>query len=485
MDHAARLRGTGLTRKRNSDVGDRLGYRWIFRGISGNQVTKVLSFPSEESAEVFAIASRRHRSLVKRSEPLDVETQLWLKTLPSAVKMKLIEGGLLSEFDRVAAPEITCEQVADWYIKFVETRRTIAATTVASKKRSAEYFATVMNSRKIADLHEGHGNQLATALYAGKGFIRERFAGAKLRKMRVLHDLEYDLGESDVRLNLRAQSSVGKHLERIAECFKIAHRNRIIDTNPWSNLERHEQEQRETWHIEPWMMEELFKLTADKPEQTVVLALARYAGIRMQSELSNLRWGHVSFDDEIPSILIHSSKNRHKYPTRTVPMHFGLQSILLRCRPSGFGSDDFVVARESYRQKGGTACASWLKKLVRRAGIQQWPGIWQSFRVSCEHDMRDIEGVNQRQVDHWIGHSEKTYTKHYFKFSRRAAAASQCAEAAARAVRLRAELAEVEAELARAESSVAMVAQAGQMRPDDSGRGREGQDRGRVCLPHE
>lgn len=54
-----------------------------------------------------------------------------------------------------------------------------------------------------------------------------------------------------------------------------------------------------------------------------------------------------------------------------------------------------------------------LLKLIRRAGLQPWPKLWQNLRASCETDLMRDHPIHA--VTSWIGNTPTVALKHYIQ----------------------------------------------------------------------
>lgn len=126
------------------------------------------------------------------------------------------------------------------------------------------------------------------------------------------------------------------------------------------------------------------------PELRLVLALARWCGLRCPSEPAALCVSDV--DLARGRLTVRSSKTG---AVRVVPIAPGVAPLLASFRPLGPGSH--------YRAQASRA--------VRRAGLEPWPRIFHNLRSSCAVDWS--ERFPAHVVAGWMGHSLRVCERHY------------------------------------------------------------------------
>ena len=144
----------------------------------------------------------------------------------------------------------------------------------------------------------------------------------------------------------------------------------------------------------------------NSPKQRLIVALGRYAGLRIPSELTGLLWSEVNW--ERGRFLVHSPKTEGKGKSqRIVPIFTYLYPYL---------SDAFEVAPvgidrifpEIHEIK---SMGSFISKLATRAGITLWEKPFVNMRASCATDLADT--FPSHICAEWLGHTEQIADKHY------------------------------------------------------------------------
>ena len=160
-------------------------------------------------------------------------------------------------------------------------------------------------------------------------------------------------------------------------------------------------------------------IAVGNPAWRIMLALARHAGLRCPSEVLSLRWADVNW--EAGRMTVPSCKTEHLpgKAYRVVPIFAAL-------RPHPDEAWELAADGAEYVVPGGCRAAApgpdgWkapnvrtqLLKLVRRAGLQPWPKLWQNLRASCETDLMQHHPIHA--VTSWIGNTPTVALKHYLQ----------------------------------------------------------------------
>jgi len=145
-------------------------------------------------------------------------------------------------------------------------------------------------------------------------------------------------------------------------------------------------------------------------EWRLLFALARYGGLRCPSEHLALRWSDV--DWERGRMVVRSSKTEHHEGkgSRVVPIFPELRPYLEAVRREAKAGSDSVITRNrvldvNLRQR--------LQRIIRQAGVQQWPKLWQNLRMSRATELAHEHPAHVAAA--WMGHSTTVASKHYWR----------------------------------------------------------------------
>lgn len=138
-------------------------------------------------------------------------------------------------------------------------------------------------------------------------------------------------------------------------------------------------------------------------EWALIFALARWGGLRIPSEMQEMRWTDVDFDGGRMKVL--SPKTHHQGKSeRTVPISPELRPYLEKCHRLRGGA--MVIERIQRKNLRGGA-----ERIFSAAKVTPWPRMFQNLRAS-----REIDWAMQfplHVVCAWMGHTEAVAFKHY------------------------------------------------------------------------
>ena len=138
----------------------------------------------------------------------------------------------------------------------------------------------------------------------------------------------------------------------------------------------------------------------------LTFALCRYGGLRCPSEVQKLRlcdvdWGRDRF-------LVHAPKTEHHEgkATRWVPIFPELRPYLEEAwHAAEPGREYFIEFRGDFRSR--------MKTIIKRAGLDVWPKVFQNLRSSLQTELE--ERFPSHVVCAWLGNSIQVAKKHYLQ----------------------------------------------------------------------
>ncbi len=142
----------------------------------------------------------------------------------------------------------------------------------------------------------------------------------------------------------------------------------------------------------------------------LLVALARYGGLRVPSEALSLEWKDIDWDRG--RMTVKSPKTIH---------HPGGGARIVPIFPEVFPHlrDAFEAAAEGEthvinRYRGPTKnLRTHFDRIIQRAGVQPWPKLWQNLRSSRETEL--VETFPVHVVTRWLGNSPDVANRHYLQ----------------------------------------------------------------------
>lgn len=314
--------------------------------------------------------------------PMDAEQAAWLAKLGDVLHSRIAKAGLCPP--RVREEVVTLEQ---W-----TTRYLASAMVKDSTKEQLE------RARDNLVQHFGGGRPIRSVTTAdAKDWL------SWLAK----HGNERAAGK-DKSL---AVNTVRRRTGRAKQFFGAALEAGLIVSNPFDSKEivcattdnRERMEFVEAATIERCIA----KASGDWP---TIIALARYGGLRIPSELVRLRWEDVDWGDS--SITIHASKTEHHKGggVRRMPILPDLHPHLRDAFERAADGAQFVISDPNKRQMRVNLAAEF-RRIIKRAGVVAWPKLWQNLRASRETEL--LAKFPVKDVCSWIGNSPDVAMQHY------------------------------------------------------------------------
>jgi integrase len=139
-------------------------------------------------------------------------------------------------------------------------------------------------------------------------------------------------------------------------------------------------------------------------EERLLVSLGRFAGLRIPSEIKELRWSN--FEEDFRVMRIHAPKTGK---SRIVPVMGDLYEVL-REDQIPHDASEFVFPRLRRYPSLSTA----MRRIIRKSGVEDYPRALHNLRGSCITDWVS-EHKSIAEVAGWAGHSVQVMTKHYLR----------------------------------------------------------------------
>lgn len=198
-----------------------------------------------------------------------------------------------------------------------------------------------------------------------------------------------------------ADTTRGRTVKRAKMFFRAAVRRKLVAENPFSHL-------KSTGKIDKSRQayidrESAFKILDACPNLhwRLIFALARFAGFRVPSDICELTWPSVFWDEGTIHLL--STKTGF----RVIPIAPELRPYLEQAWDEAKEGAVKVVEGVEY----GSNLATTMVKIVMRAGIKPWPKTFVNLRASCQTDWMNKFPIHI--VCSWLGNSPQVALEHY------------------------------------------------------------------------
>jgi len=311
---------------------------------------------------------------------LDSETARWVSELSPEMAQRLAKAGL-TEAKR-------CITLGEFLKDYLARRPDVAERTILNWKkvitRLIRYFG---EDRELASITPGEAQDWACWL---------RTPAARCHR--------YE-GKAGGLLENTARRMVGV----ARQFFHDAKRRKLIVENPFDGIPAGTGPNTEREYFVTREETERLLDVIPCPEWRLLVALARYGGLRVPSEALELRWGDI--DWERRRMVIRSPKTRRKgYGARIVPIFPELAPHLEQAWEAAPEGAEFVINR--YRTTD-VNLRTQLTRYILKAGLKPWPKLFVAMRQS-----RAIELAREypaHVATAWLGHSAQVAMRHYWR----------------------------------------------------------------------
>ena len=199
--------------------------------------------------------------------------------------------------------------------------------------------------------------------------------------------------------------------------FAHAKRQGLVDANPFEFVRHRPGDASERRAYVP--AADVLRAIEHAPNGTwkLLIALSRFAGLRVPSEALSLRWQDVDWERQ--RLTVPSPKTQHLAGRgyRVIPLFPTVRPFLEAAWDEAPDGAEYVIPEEYRRRAQGPAgwananLRTTLEKIIRRAGLEPWPRLWHSMRASCETDL--ARQFPLAVVAKWLGNTQAVAMRHY------------------------------------------------------------------------
>jgi integrase len=207
----------------------------------------------------------------------------------------------------------------------------------------------------------------------------------------------------------RAKATANKWTRLIKEFFRAACRRGYIASNPFEHI-KGLTVQGDPGRRKLIPADEVRKVldVIPCPQFRLIVALARWAGLRIPSEIATLRWSDIDWANH--RMIIRSPKTAH-HPdqgVRIIPIFAEVRPYLEELwHQLPEGAPDQVITR----YKPDANLRTQLNRYCLLAGVQPWPKPFQNMRATRATELADI--FPSHTCAAWLGHSQAIADQFY------------------------------------------------------------------------
>lgn len=376
--------------------------RWFVRFIDlhGDRKTMSLDTKSERQATTIKLQIENILSAKGTGQAVDPSTAAWLANLERdkagrRLRLKLISAGLVEadagEPLTAAAPEVlTLGKFLERYFqKRTDVKQSTHTNWAHTRRNLLAFFG---KDKPLAEI----------TIADAKDF--ERFLKMEARQSRYGNASEAD------GLMLATRH---KRIGNAKQFFQDAVDAELLAKNPFAGLEssRKANDDRRFFITQ----DAAYRVLEACPDADwrLLFALCRFGGLRCPSETLGLRLGDVVWEKD--RFLVHSPKTEHHEgkASRWVPIFPELRPYLSDAWDEAQSKKGFFLER--FQGKSEAYFRTMLMKIIRRAGLDTWPKLFQNLRSTRQTELE--ETFPTHVVCAWIGNSPQVARAHYLQIT--------------------------------------------------------------------
>jgi len=208
-----------------------------------------------------------------------------------------------------------------------------------------------------------------------------------------------------------SENTIRRHIGITRQFFNSAIDAKIITENPFRGKDQPvtvRANPTRFYYVKPEIAVQVLEACPDA-QWRLIFGLARWGGLRCPSEVLRLTWQDVDFENN--SFTVHASKTEHHADSgiRKVPMFPELRPLFQDAFDKAQEGDTCCITR--YRD--GANLSVQMRRIVKRAGFEVWPKIFQNCRSTRETELFKMTNGNVKAVCSWIGNSPAVAMQHY------------------------------------------------------------------------
>ena len=144
-------------------------------------------------------------------------------------------------------------------------------------------------------------------------------------------------------------------------------------------------------------------------EWRLLVVLARYGGLRIPSELADLTWDRIDWQRNRFTVSVPKKEHLDGHGLREIPIFPEIRVYLDKAFSEAPKGSTHVVPRG---RSSNVNLRTGLEKILKRAGVPQWPKLFQNLRASRETELM-ASGTPAHVIHAWLGNSREVAEDHY------------------------------------------------------------------------
>ena len=312
------------------------------------------------------------------NQPICKATGEWIRGTTAVMRRRLASAGII-QFEETN--RVTLGDFLESYFKGREVKASTKTFYEHTRKRLDEFFKS---DTALEDIDAMKARSFREWLVTSN----KRNKPIKPKKER-----ENAKNAKPVPVDL-AQNTIRRRMGLCRQIFGQAVQDGKIQRNPFAGMSTTVKANKEREHYIPLdvfdkVMAHLStagqRPTAWQAYRRALFVLARIGAFRIPSEAQGLKWEHIAWEADPPTVsVVMSSKTEHheNRAVRRVPLLPEIETALMDLWAHAEEGAEYVFPGIS----GDTNLRTGLERILCAAGVEQWPKLWQNLRSSGATD---------------------------------------------------------------------------------------------------
>lgn len=342
-----------------------------------NKETVNLCFSRSFSAAAvreFKIQAKKLVQAKRANLEIDPKLQKWVEEVGPDLRGKLTRLGIKSETD-VEQELAAASQLGPWNSRFSESKRgETQRKLIDAARRLERFFGPKKDMRSITKID-----------------------AVDFRNWLIEHE------------GLKQTSTVPRVLGYVNQIFNAAKDEELISRNPFSgkHVPKVVKTDKEKHHYIDAEATEKLRNVINDDDDRLRFVLLRYLGLRAPSELNALRWKDFDWNSGFVTIRAEKTKHHHDQGYRKCPFRHEVVEPVVRAAYQQRESDEAPVVKAI----SAPALRRRFIKLIGKAGLELWDGLFVNFRRSAVTDA--LDKLPAHVCEAYFGHSEAIAKANY------------------------------------------------------------------------
>lgn len=207
-----------------------------------------------------------------------------------------------------------------------------------------------------------------------------------------------------------ARASANRICANASALFRYAIKSRRLSVNPFDAVERGNVATTRRAFVDADTVRRVINATYGT-EMRLLIAMSRWAGLRVPSEPRLLRWRDIDWEGDRINVTSPKTERHEGHGSRIVPLFPEIRPYLDARWSEAEDGEEFVFPTIRHLSPSGFRSA--VKRAWKRAKIEPWPRVFHNMRSTRQTELEN--SFPSHVVCAWLGNSEEIARKHYLQ----------------------------------------------------------------------